>query len=195
VVACDAWTNRLLAGLGVALPLTVTREHAVHFAIAPDAVPRHSPGAFGVWIWMDDPSYYGFSCLDGATVKVGQDCGGVTIEPDGDGVGPQVAPDDGYLQQMRGFVAARIPAAGPVARVTTCRYTLTPDRDFVLGPVPGLQRVLLALGAAHGFKFAPWFGRVLADLATERTTPSQIGAFAPDRAALSEPEPAVRWLV
>ena len=195
VLACDAWTNRLLAGLGVSLPLTVTREHAVHFQIAPDAVPRHRPGPFRVWIWMDDPSYYGFPCLDGSTLKVGQDCGGEVIEPGGDGVGPRVAPDREYVQRVRGFVAGRIPAAGPVARVTTCRYTLTPDRDFVLGPVPGHERVLVALGAAHGFKFAPWFGRVLADLVTSGTTSSRIGAFAPDRVALRDPDQAVRWLV
>ena len=35
----------------------------------------------------------------------------------------------------------------------------TPDRDLVLGPLPGHDRVLVALGAAHGFKFAPcWAG-------------------------------------
>ena len=54
---------------------------------------------------------------------------------------------------------------GPVAHTATCLYTLTPDRDFVLDRVPGHPCVLVAQGAAHGFKFAAWFGRTLAALA------------------------------
>ena len=53
-------------------------------------------------------------------------------------------------------------------RSKTCLYTLTPDRDFVLGAVPGHAAVVVGLGAAHGFKFAPTFGRLLADLAVDR---------------------------
>jgi sarcosine oxidase len=79
--------------------------------------------------------------------------------------------------------------------VTTCLYTLTPDRDFALGPVPGHDRVIVGLGAAHGFKFAPWFGRVLADLATIGTTTSDIQAFRLERAALTDPMALPRWLV
>ena len=47
-------------------------------------------------------------------------------------------------------------AARPVP--TGRPYPLTPDRDFVLGPLPGHDRVLVAPGAADGFTFAPWFG-------------------------------------
>ena len=47
-------------------------------------------------------------------------------------------------------------------RSTTCLYTLTADRDFVLDRLPDHPQVLVALGAAHGFKFASWFGRTLA---------------------------------
>ena len=44
--------------------------------------------------------------------------------------------------------------ATPV-RSLRCQYTLTPDRDFVLAPVPGHEAVVVGLGSAHGFKFAP----------------------------------------
>jgi hypothetical protein len=72
---------------------------------------------------------------------------------------------------------------------------LTPDRDLVLGPLPGHDRVLVALGAAHGFKFAPLLGRVLADLALHGGTEVDISPFAPDRPALSAAEPEARYLV
>jgi sarcosine oxidase len=77
----------------------------------------------------------------------------------------------------------------------TCLYTLTPDRDFVVGPVPKHESVLVGLGAGHGFKFVPTFGRLLADLVTHGTTPSDIAAFAPDRPALVEAGHPTSWLV
>ena len=79
-----------------------------------------------------------------------------------------------------------LPGVGAAARTVTCLYTLTPDRDFVVGPVPGARAVLVGLGAGHGFKFAPTFGRVLADLVTTGATSTDISAFAPDRPALVE---------
>ena len=56
-------------------------------------------------------------------------------------------------------------------------------------PLPAYPSVLVGLGAAHGFKFAPTFGRLLADLAdpaTGGTTSSDVSAFAVDRPALVE---------
>ena len=58
-----------------------------------------------------------------------------------------------FLARVFGPDAVAAPRASK-----TCLYTLTPDRDFVLDAVPGHPEVLVALGAAHGFKFASWFG-------------------------------------
>jgi sarcosine oxidase len=80
-------------------------------------------------------------------------------------------------------------------RSKTCLYTLTPDRDFVLDALPIHPDVFIGLGAGHGFKFAPSFGRILADLATTGTTSSDIRAFAIDRPALTEPARESSWLV
>jgi len=46
--------------------------------------------------------------------------------------------------------------------------------------------VLVGLGARHGFKFTPTFGRIFADLVTAGTTSSDISDFAADRPALVE---------
>ena len=79
-------------------------------------------------------------------------------------------------------------------RSLRCQYTLTPDRDFVIDRVPGHEAVVVGLGAAHGFKFAPTFGRLLADLVTgERDAVSS--TFALDRPALTDPSYAAHWLV
>ena len=86
-------------------------------------------------------------------------------------------------------------ARGRPVRSLRCQYTLTPDRDFVLDRVPGHPSVVgRARAPAHGFKFAPTFGRLLADLATgERETISP--TFALDRPALTDPAYAANWLV
>jgi sarcosine oxidase len=77
----------------------------------------------------------------------------------------------------------------------TCLYTLTPDRDFVLDVVPGSPEVLVALGAAHGFKFASWFGRTLAEMALTGTATSDISPFRFDRAALTDRAYIPNWMV
>ena len=140
---------------------------------------------------MDEPSFYGFPCYGEATVKAAQDCGGPETDPDDrpDNV------DEGLLGVLAGHLARMLPGAGRPVRSVRCLYTLTPDRDFVLGPVPGHPSVVVGLGAAHGFKFAPTFGRLLADLATTGTTATDLSTFRLDRPALTDPDYAAHWLV
>lgn len=77
----------------------------------------------------------------------------------------------------------------------TCLYTMTPDRDFVLDRVPGHPNVLVALGAAHGFKFASWFGRTLAELAVAGATSQDLSGFEMDRTILTMADPPRSFLV
>jgi sarcosine oxidase len=96
------------------------------------------------------------------------------------------------------FLARYLPGVlGPPIYTKTCLYTLTPDRDFVLGPLPDQPRVLVALGAAHGFKYASVLGRILAELVVEGQTSSaaDIGRFAIDRPILLEANPASSFMV
>jgi sarcosine oxidase len=189
IVCCDAWTNSALRGLGVALPLTVTQEQVTYFA--PDDAALFQPGRMPLWIWMDDPAYYGFPCYGEPTVKAARDCGGREVSGDT----RSFTPDAGRLEELAAFMAATLPASGPPVRSTTCLYTLTPDRDFVLDAVPGHDAVLVGLGAGHGFKFAPTLGRLLAELASSGTCSEDVAPFALDRGALTEPDQPVHWLV
>jgi sarcosine oxidase len=144
---------------------------------------------------MDDPSFYGFPTYDeagtGALVKAAQDCGGAVTSADA----RTFDVDQDALARLGSFVRRLLPGVGVPVRTVTCLYTLTPDRDFVLGSLPGHPAVLLGLGAGHGFKFAPTIGRVLAELVVEASTSSDISAFAPDRPALVEAGHPVSWLV
>ena len=78
VVCADAWTNEVLAGLDVHVPLETTLEQATYFA--PERPGSFAPHHLPLWIWMDDPSFYGFPCYGEPTVKAAQDCGGPVID-------------------------------------------------------------------------------------------------------------------
>ncbi len=189
VVCADAWTNDVVDQLGVHVPLAVTLEQVTYFAV--DEPDRFAVGALPLWIWMDDPSFYGFPSYGEETVKAAQDCGGPTISPDD----RTSDPDPAMEALLAEHVHAMLPGVGAPLRSVRCQYTLTADRDFVLAPVPRHENIVVGLGAAHGFKFVPTFGRVLADLVTTGTTTSDVSAFRLDRPALTQPDYAPHWLV
>jgi sarcosine oxidase len=189
VVTADAWANDLLAGLGVTVPLEVTLEQVTYFR--PERPAELAPGRLPLWIWMDDPSFYGFPCYGEPTVKAAQDCGGPVVDPDA----RTFEVDAGMQRLLADHLREMLPGSGEPVRSLRCQYTLTPDRDFVLSPVPGHEDVVVGLGAAHGFKFAPTFGRLLADLAVEGSTSTDVSAYRMDRPGLTDPDYQAHWLV
>ncbi len=193
VVCADAWTNDVLAGLGLQLPLSATLEQVTYFRPA-DPAP-FDVGSLPLWIWMDDPCFYGFPCYGEPTVKAAQDCGGPLIDPAIRARGLGTEPDAEMQRRLSEHMAETLPGSGPAQRSVRCLYTLTPDRDFVLGQVPGHESVSVGLGAAHGFKFAPTFGRLLADVAMRGHSDVDLTPFRLDRPGLTDPEYVPGWLV
>jgi sarcosine oxidase len=192
VMTADAWTNGLLEAFDRRLPLTVTKEQVTYFA-APDPV-AFAPDRFPVWIWMDEPSFYGFPTYGEAGPKTAQDCGGQPTTPET----RTFERDEAAFERVHDFMAEHLPGAlGPPILTRTCLYTLTPDRDFVVDRVPGAPGVVVGLGAAHGFKYASVLGRVMAELALDGASPSdgELGAFRIDRPILLEAAPATSWMV
>jgi sarcosine oxidase len=98
--------------------------------------------------------------------------------------------DPDCLGRCQTFLASHLPgAAGNPLATKTCLYTLTPDRDFVLDRLREHPGVIVALGAAHAYKFAALFGSILADLALDpaRGAPGPgLALFAIDRPALRD---------
>jgi sarcosine oxidase len=192
VVCADAWVSDVLGGL-VSVPVEVTLEQVTYFA--PERPEDFAPGRLPLWIWMDDPSYYGFPCYGEPTVKAAEDCGGPRVDPDR----RTAEPDPELEGRLAAHLRRILPGSGPPVRSLRCQYTLTPDRDLVLSAVPDHPAVVVGLGAAHGFKFAPTLGRLLADLATGQAPAVDpgidLGAFRLDRPALTDPAYAAHWLV
>jgi sarcosine oxidase len=192
VLAADAWTNDLLRSFDRRLPLTITKEQVTYFA-ARDAA-AFSAERFPIWIWMDEPCFYGFPAYGEAGPKAAQDVGGQATTPDA----RTFERDEDTFRRVTEFLAAHIPGAvGPEIYTKTCLYTMPPDRDFVLDRVPEARDVIVALGAAHGFKYASLFGRIVSELAVDGDTPSRgdIAAFRIDRPILLEANPETSFMV
>jgi sarcosine oxidase len=190
IITAGAWSNRILSSFGLQLPLTVTQEQVTYFSS-----PRpelFQPDRFPVWIWMDDPCFYGFPTFGEAGPKVGQDAGGkeVTAET------RTFDPDAAALGRVTDFLARHIPdALGPIIYTKTCLYTLTPDRDFIIDRLPSHPGASIAIGGGHGFKFASLIGKILADLATVGRSPHDLTAFRIDREILQLENPPKHYMV
>lgn len=62
-------------------------------------------------------------------------------------------------------------------RTITCQYSITPDRQFIISPLEKHQDIIVGLGAAHAFKFAPAFGHALAELAIDGKSTEDLSKF------------------
>lgn len=64
----------------------------------------------------------------------------------------------------------------------SCVYSMTDDRHFMLGALPGHERVFMAGGfSGHGFKFAPVIGEIMANLVETGKSPWDLSPFRIDR--------------
>ncbi|MER6961985.1 FAD-dependent oxidoreductase, partial [Streptomyces sp. NPDC000618] len=164
VLCAGPWTPHLVPSL--ASHLTVTRIVNAYFAADP-AGPL-GPGGLGSFsVDLPEGLLYGFPAADGRGLKAGLDTGPAW---DPDSARPAATADE--LALLARAVARVLPGAGPVTESLTCLYTMTPDRRFLVGEVPGVPQTLLASACSgHGFKFGPAIGAALADLVCELPRP------------------------
>jgi sarcosine oxidase len=190
IIAAGPWSNEALSFFGARLPLEVTKEQVTYFA-SPD-ISMFQPGRFPVWIWMDDPSFYGMPVFGEAGPKAAQDAGGKPVDPDT----RSFEPDEENFARLTSFLETYIPSAlGPVIYTKTCLYTLTPDRDFVVDSIAGHPGAVMAIGAGHAFKFASVIGKTLAELVADGRTDADISGFSLSRPILRESNPAKTYMV
>ncbi|RMJ21593.1 FAD dependent oxidoreductase [Aspergillus sp. HF37] len=171
ILAADAWINKLLKPLGVEIPLSVMQEQITYFK--PTDPARFDQRRFPVWIWGGEKWFYGFPTYGEPTIKAGQDAQQNLMSPNA----RTFVHSPELLKTLTGFMDTIIPDHGQDLRTVTCQYAITPDRQFIIGPVQKHPDILIALGNGHAFKFAPAIGRVLAELAVDGQTSDDISKF------------------
>ncbi|KAJ5730742.1 uncharacterized protein N7483_005250 [Penicillium malachiteum] len=178
VLATDAWINKLLAPLNVHIPVSVMQEQVTYFK--PTDASTFDTSKLPVWIWQGAHCFYGFPTYGEPTIKAGRDYSNNFMSPDERTFvhSPQL------FDQLTSFMNEFMPDKERQAlRTITCQYTITPDRQFIISPLDSHPDIIIGLGAAHAFKFAPAFGRVLAELAVDGKTNEDISKWGIPKAA------------
>ncbi len=185
VILCGgSWMRPLVQQLDLDLPLIVRKELITYYmpsepaAWVPGRFPlfrHHLLGTTGRW-------GVGFPTFEHAGVKMLLDCTGPVVEPND----PDRSVDQDVLGRVRRYIAGLLPGLGEdIIAAETCRYTMTPDEDFILDLHPAYPHIVIASPCSgHGFKFAPLIGHILADLAVRGATQYNIERFRLDRPEL-----------
>lgn len=178
VVTPGPWASPLFQELGLstlAQRLRVTRQQKFYFRPAHPARfrPEHLP------VYCDyDTDFYGFPFQEPG-LKVADDNLGLVTEPTTVNRTLDLATRDRLLAWLNGLMPD---ADFSYVEGSTCMYTLTPDRDFLLGPHPHHANVLIGAGfSGHGFKFAVLVGNLLAELTMGQSPSYPLDRFRLDR--------------
>jgi glycine/D-amino acid oxidase-like deaminating enzyme len=182
ILAAGLGTNGLLGllpGCDVRFPLSPDRPiQSKYFIPRPDQRDQFTAAVLPVFAYLD-VGIYGHPILDDRTpgVKIG------FYNPPG---APPVPSPVGSVEDFVAHCMPSLRGAGVVdvaaSGVDTCSYDQVADDEFIIGPVPGADRLYAGVGwRGTGYKFAPWAGLVLAQLATRQQTDYDIERFRPSR--------------
>jgi sarcosine oxidase len=189
VITAGLGTNELLElipGCSARFPLSPDRPVQSKYFIPDEAVrASYTEENLPVFAYLD-VGIYGHPIYQGKTpgVKIG-----FYHPPDAAVVPSSISSVEDFVAEcMPGLRAAQTVDVAEASGVDTCFYDLVGDDDFILGPLPGDDS---AVGGAFvgvgwrgtGYKFAPWVGRVLAQLAVQQGTVYDISRFRPGRFA------------
>lgn len=176
----------LIPGCATRFPLSPDRPAQSKYFI-PDPATRelYTERAMPVFAYLD-VGIYGHPVYDGRTpgVKIG-----FYNPPDATVVASGIGSVEDFVAEcMPGLRDAVTVDVAEASGVDTCFYDLVGDDNFILGPVPGADGVFTGVGwRGTGYKFAPWVGRVLAQLAVQHGTVYDIRRFTPGRFAADGP--------
>jgi sarcosine oxidase len=159
-----------------------------HLAVLPQVLtwfPIADPGRYRsqrhqVFIRSSrDAQFYGFPSTDGWTAKV---AASIYL----DEVASMARPltwDPRHLDTVQSWVGTFLPELIPKpVKMVVCADGYTVDETGLLGHIPGMDGVVVAVGfSGHGFKMASSLGAVAADLISEGTTTTDVSFMDPMR--------------
>jgi sarcosine oxidase subunit beta len=174
VVAAGVYTLRLLAPLGIELPISITQVPAIQTVpMAPTLGPVLGQAGGGVALRQQVSSHFRIT--------------GVAERWDGhDHTRDSVQPRLRQIQALSQAAARLVPALADARVNTTWGGLIDQTRDALpmIEKAPEVDNLVYATGfSGHGFCLGPVTGEILADLATEGTTAHPIAPFARSRFA------------
>jgi sarcosine oxidase len=175
VVTAGPWARPLLRGAGIDLPLVPSFEQVTYFALDD---PSPLPTIIDWSVTPPNTPYVVPNPEETGHFKIALHMSGPSVDADE----RSFEPDAERVRRVTEYAGMRFAPHHPERGTDTCLYTNTPDEDFVLD-----RRGSVVIGSAcsgHGFKFTPFIGRVLADLAMARPAPVPIDRFGSSRPAL-----------
>lgn len=176
VLCAGSWMRPLASQLSLDLPLVVQKEQVQY-------MPAHDPDAFAIGRFpVFIHRFVGTTSLGAGFPVLGNPAPKFLI----DHVGARAAPeeedrsvDEPLRERVRDYAMRMVRGlTGEVTEAVSCRYTMTPDEDFLLDLHPQHRRIVLASPCSgHGFKFGSVVGKILAELALDGETSHDIGRF------------------
>jgi glycine/D-amino acid oxidase-like deaminating enzyme len=157
VLAAGPWTNGVASPLGVTFPYEVSRHKVITLKIDQ---PYDLDWPTVKDLTTEDKIY--FRPETGGVVLVGTGDHGDPIE-DADSLTDNVGMD--HVARIGALMQRRMPAFGGSQFTAgwTGPYDITPDWNPIVGAVPGIDGLFVAVGfSGHGFKLAPTIGESLA---------------------------------
>jgi sarcosine oxidase len=178
IVTVGPWLDQVFPELSSYLSV----ERIVQHWFSPHDMRAFLPDRFPIFYWDVGPyQLYGFPSVDPSRkrVKVGLDDDRYVCRPDS--VAREVTRDE--IARLDNALGPNIPALqGSHCGSEPCLWTVSRDRNPIIGRHPLHERVLIAGGCSgRGFKFAPVIGEILAQLALFGATTHDIELFAPER--------------
>lgn len=172
VVAAGVYTLRLLAPLGIELPIRITQVPAIQtIPMEPTLAPVLGQAGGGVALRQQASGHFRITGV--AELWDGSDHGRDSVQP--------------RLRQIHALTAAAarlVPALADARLNTTWGGLIDQTRDAlpVIEKATEVDNLVFATGfSGHGFCLGPVTGEILADLATEGTTSHPIAPFARSR--------------
>lgn len=157
IIAAGPWANHLMAGTGIALPLSPVRHQVALATRFPEQLPTHP-------IVGDIAQSFSFRPESPTLTMLGFGEDYVELDNYDQGI-DQATAADAMTKLTR-----RMPAMADsyLRGGWSGLFTVTPDWHPILDRVPGIDGLFCAVGfSGHGFKLAPAIGQAMAELALE----------------------------
>jgi sarcosine oxidase len=165
VITAGPWASNFLGTSGKCLSLMRQTTHW----FMPEKPQDFFRDKVPVFMVADQEGFfYGFPMVDPEGVKIARHYGQVEVHQPSE-IMREILPEDDAA--LRVFLNRRIPTLAkshsPLAK--TCIYTLSPDRHFLVGPLPENPNIIVGAGfSGHGFKFASVVGEILSQLVSNQ---------------------------